>query len=157
MHRLQYPLLPEYGYSFQASVRHVQGNRLLQEKPVRFLRYKHVCHLRLPVFSDVQMLHSYRLYNRFPCCFSHIFHVLYCDIHLYYEVRHTLLFSLPQLFYISFLLPMLQHLLLLPAQIPYLSPYFYPYVCPPFLSAVSLTLFYPSSLHFIHCQLPYIT
>ena len=74
----QYPLLPECGYSFLASVRHVQGNRLLQEKPVRFLRYKHVCHLRLPVFSDVQMLHSYRLYNKFPYCFSHICPALCC-------------------------------------------------------------------------------
>ena len=113
------------GYSFRASVRHVQGNRLLQEKPVRFLRYKHVYHLRLPAFLDVQMLHSYRLYNKFPYCFSHIFHVLYCDIHLYYEVHHNLLFSLSQLFYTSFLLPMLPRLLQLPMRIQVLNLYFY--------------------------------
>ena len=80
MHRLRYPLPLKYGYDRPASVRHEPENMLLLKMQDHFLRYMRFSHRHLPVFSDVQMPRSYRWYNKYLCCFSRIFHALYCGM-----------------------------------------------------------------------------
>ena len=77
-HRLPHPLPLKYEYGNPASDRLLRENMLLQVLQVHFLQCMHFCHRHLLVSLVWQMPHSFHWYNKYLCCFFHIFRARCC-------------------------------------------------------------------------------